>query len=753
MAADGTMPLVEQSHAEPPALRVTSDVVRAALVARVLTCKDYALPPAVAAVWRWDERWHPVVSAGRRMGVAFSRGLFRASSENAAFSRLNLRSQLGGNRPTALGAVAALALTVASVDLRDNQLSGAELGVLTDALATSAAVETLQLAGNPLSARELAALFEALVRGGASRLSELDASRTRLMDCGGGEQPAAPPAGSAEPAEVAEEHGGGRQAAHAEHAEHAEHAAVDAMVALGRVVTNGGSLSSLSLAQAGLSDAAAAAFVAAIGKPAPPLPPGRRLQLAHLDLSSNQLGGRFADALAAALAAAISRLPLLATLSLAHNNLGWDAGSVVIRAALAVSSLRTLNLTSTNLCDCSPLYSSYGAPRRHRVDAISALVEALRHRSASSTIEVLLHSNELCAVWSERICGESVMRGAYSAVAFDILVDALDAASVDGVQPLPLRKDSLPHHLGNYVRPVDSQRLANALVANGSKASVSKVGVSGKWLKRGRGRLGSGAVGKAAAPPTAEMPPPGPAGAGSAAGPSTAATPAATDTELLHDGSSLSTAAVEAVGSVEARGVSEGAPVASAAARRRQSVSVRSPRRSGAWDEADPTASGEASATAEGSPKQPAKPAALKRSDTSASPALKPSATPPKPGTLKRSDTSPAGTLQAAPPSDAPLEAAAAETKEEPSPSSASGKAGKRGRKGRGINLPSDDVATSAKPKEPLMIAATLLRARKEAATNSPLVGANHLIAAGTLLYVVEQQQLVTKERGEPIAR
>ena len=156
----------------------------------------------------------------------------------------------------------------------------------------------------------------------------------------------------------------------------------------------------------------------------------------------------------------------------------------------------------------------------------------------------------------------------------------------------------------------------------------------------------------------------------------------------------------------------------------KQSVKVRSPRGVGAKGD------GKAQGKGEGVRQKPGK---LKRGETSASLTA--------PSELKRSGTSPdLKRMAPAPASEAIVQEAAA---------SASTLRSKEGKK-KGAIVDADAAnMTIAEPTTPLMIAAVPLRARKDVANSSPLVGPNHAVAAGSLFYIVEQQELVEKERGE----
>ena len=758
MAAEGGIPIMEPLSTEPLSLKLAVESIQTFLVAKVICTSDLTLPPQSSSPWRWGERWQPVLMAGEVFGESFSRGLFRMSAEQSR-AGLNIRGLLGGLRPVAIRAVTALCLVITSIDLRDNELSSEELSTLSDALTTTDAIEKLNLAGNLLNAHDLLSVFAKLAQRGSSKLAEVDASRTQLVDGDSSEQ-------------------------------------ADAIKSLAKSITNGGELLSLSLAQSGLSDAASAGFVTAIVTPSSPK--SKELKLMDLDLSRNGLGAAFAKAFSAV----AKRFTKLTSLNLSHNNFGAEAGGVAIRAALAVGSLSSLDMSATNLCDCRPVYSSEGATRAYRTTAIEALFQALKRSSAT---EIMLHGNELCGIWQERICGEVVMRGEYSTAVIDLIASCLEEALGDGGKPLSLRKDSLQLAQGNFLRPVDAKRLADALSMNASKTSASKVG--GSWLNKRRTGGGGGLLGGLkgnAAKPTEEK---------------SNATPAADQI----DGAST----MEPV-SADIADAAKPPSASSTAAGLENPVLQRTDSSGGAslldhsvHDASFKQVSGKPSP--QNSPRSPgakgkskAKKPGLKRSDTSA--------TPLKPAGLKRSDTSPgmvAGDASDTRPLNVRLGShlikkkikfaelmhdwdddgggtidakefrtnlkkmglmatdeectdlfskldddgsgeldlnemkkalkAMVDAAKEAEDAERKAKEAEELAKRPKVAVPDKDkVYSSEKPVTQLMVAAITLHARKEVPNSSPLVQ-NHAVAAGSLLYIIEQQELASRVGGKPV--
>ena len=399
------------------------DAVLCALLVSKSVCKAHALPPEAAAPWQWAEWWSPVLQSGKHLGLDFSRGLANLASEAASRSGLNFRSLIGGHRPTSLAAAGLMACAISALDVRDNMLTAPDLQLLAADMVQSTTLSTLNLAGNPLTAYDLAALLRQIAecdgvsRDGASSPSfvELDASRTALCTT----------------------------------------TDVEATHALAAAISEYGVLRSLALSQVGMDDATASILVAGLVAPSPKRG-ATILQLSQLDFSRNGLGRSFARALASAVGA----LPQLSVLNVSHNNLGTEAGAEVIACCLQHAPLRTLDVSSTNLCGCSPLYASEGVAgwSSRAMDALSA---ALAH---SNLTTLVLHANELCGLWRERLYGQWVIRGTYTPRAIDTLI-----AVLEGGPCISLKMAGLAIDRDNFLRPAEQQRLLAALTANVTK--------------------------------------------------------------------------------------------------------------------------------------------------------------------------------------------------------------------------------------------------------------------------------------------
>ena len=75
-------------------------------------CEGSKLPSEVERPWQWEAWWANTVKLGSQTGDAFGRGLLRACGQT---DTLDLEGKLGGDRPTALAAVAELMRAAASI--------------------------------------------------------------------------------------------------------------------------------------------------------------------------------------------------------------------------------------------------------------------------------------------------------------------------------------------------------------------------------------------------------------------------------------------------------------------------------------------------------------------------------------------------------------------------------------------------------------------------------------------------------------
>ena len=373
-------------------------------------CKGYVLAPEAAEPWRWGQWWDPILKLGAARGDAFQKGLQKAS---ASSNNLNLRAKVGGDsKVTALKSVCALLHVSAQVDLRDNRLGDDDALLLGAAIETSPKITQLILSGNRFTAAAAKPLCDS-AWASESRIQMLDLSRNRQL-CSGPH--------------------------------------VDEMIsAVGALNSK---LAFVNLASLNMPDDVGAKLFKAFT-----LPAGTKSVLTKLDVSRNALGALSA----ASLASLFESCPSLSLLDLSRNELGVTGGKAVAAALPRSTSLKTLDLSQTNLCHCTPI-----KPTAMRADwngeAIVALAGALPE--CEKLGEIFLHSNGLCGMWTESICGDVVPRGTYTAAAIDSL---LVMFSQD--KRVPITKSGLHVEAGNFIRIVDKERLQKALKDNSLKAT------------------------------------------------------------------------------------------------------------------------------------------------------------------------------------------------------------------------------------------------------------------------------------------
>lgn len=401
------LPLLSLIQASPLEMQSSHLSFQEFYAARAI-CAGYRLPPEASAPWRWSPWWHNTLRLGQEIGEQFQQGLLR-SAHCAALSVLDIRSQVGGDRSTSLTAIALLLKAVNAADLRDNLITDYEAGLLAATLTHAPTASKVNLAGNLIHAAGARHIGLALAASGLDGgVVELDLSRNALcvvadepdgkgaLTPRGGKVAGSTPrkAGTAGRLGVVE--GGGA-------------VSLEGLLEIGRSIASCGSLATLRLSDTNLSDDSGRSFVGALALRPP-------LSLTLLDLSGNGLGSAFCRALPAALAVT----PSLSALDLSRNPLGAEGGVALSVLLKNCTSLLSLDLGQTNMCDCSVLSWSE--------EAISELASALRE--GTSLTELSLVDNALCGLWTERICGESVLRGTYTNAAVGALLSALGGARI-----------------------------------------------------------------------------------------------------------------------------------------------------------------------------------------------------------------------------------------------------------------------------------------------------------------------------------
>lgn len=350
-----------------------------------------------------------------------------------------------------LAAIGMLCRSLVSLDLRDNRIDDEEAAVFADAITHDGLkVRKLNLAGNRIGSRGLALLSrsvtvsELLIDGNtrikSSSVAELTLSRNRLArtdpapltgvgsadDAGGGE--GSDGAGANASADATASATG----------EDGDGAGASGIAALGRAVARSGRLAVVILSRTSLSDAdgaelcdalsvhasRAANAAAAAANGASPLRLGASaskpplMPLMRLDLSHNRLGPAFGAALGPALTACSA----LTELILRGNGLGVAGGRAVASALQVSRSLRLVDLTATNLCNCSPRHAE-SSRSVWSGEAIEALAKALQ--SGATVQSLILAQNEIVGLWRERIGGAWATQGTYTTAALEALIGAL----------------------------------------------------------------------------------------------------------------------------------------------------------------------------------------------------------------------------------------------------------------------------------------------------------------------------------------
>ena len=156
VAAD-SLPLLSLLQAEP--LRLQSSHLSFQDYFAALALCEEGTRLSGAPPWQWTAWWANAVRLGTEMGDTFGRGLRRAAGM-AAGDKLDLNHKLGGDRPTALRALAAMKFS--SLSLRANGLGADEVEAVAEMVRTSESLTFLDLRYNALGSEGCRALAEAL---------------------------------------------------------------------------------------------------------------------------------------------------------------------------------------------------------------------------------------------------------------------------------------------------------------------------------------------------------------------------------------------------------------------------------------------------------------------------------------------------------------------------------------------------------------------------------------------------------------
>ena len=165
VAAD-SLPLLSLLQAEP--LRLQSSHLSFQDYFAALALCEEGTQLSGAPPWQWSAWWANAVRLGSEMGDKFGQGLKRAAGKTG--DKLELNQKLGGDRPTALRALAAM--RPRSLSLRANGIGTEEVEVLAEMVRTNTSLTFLDLRYNLLRGRDCEVLSKALkARPDASPLS------------------------------------------------------------------------------------------------------------------------------------------------------------------------------------------------------------------------------------------------------------------------------------------------------------------------------------------------------------------------------------------------------------------------------------------------------------------------------------------------------------------------------------------------------------------------------------------------------
>ena len=144
-------------------------------------CKGSRLPGAPP--WQWPVWWGNALRLGVEMGDDFKRGLLNSIAPGA--TKLDLKQKLGGDRPTALQAIAQMMYVAQAMDLSENRIDMAEFTVIESAIRDSTSLTELNLSKNRLGAKS-SQVIAAAVRASSSLVRiNLDGSALPLLNLNG----------------------------------------------------------------------------------------------------------------------------------------------------------------------------------------------------------------------------------------------------------------------------------------------------------------------------------------------------------------------------------------------------------------------------------------------------------------------------------------------------------------------------------------------------------------------------------------
>jgi hypothetical protein len=142
------LPLLSLLQVEPLQMQSAHLSFQEFFAAQAICSGKYHLPEGSPQPWQWPAFWANAVTLGSEMGDAFGKGLKQTAGVGDV---LDLSKKLiGGDRPTMVAAVAQLMCVLASLSLRENELTDSEGVKMVEALQTNTTLTQLSLNGNKL---------------------------------------------------------------------------------------------------------------------------------------------------------------------------------------------------------------------------------------------------------------------------------------------------------------------------------------------------------------------------------------------------------------------------------------------------------------------------------------------------------------------------------------------------------------------------------------------------------------------------
>ena len=165
------MPLLSLLQSDPMQMQSSHLSFQEFYAAQAL-CKGSRLPGSPP--WQWPAWWSNALRLGIEMGDSFRRGLLEAVAPGHA--SLDLRQKIGGDRPTALRAVAQLMLVASSMDLSENRIDTTEFELLDASIRDSPSLTEINLSKNRLAAKGGLAIASAVKASSSLAKLNLDGS-------------------------------------------------------------------------------------------------------------------------------------------------------------------------------------------------------------------------------------------------------------------------------------------------------------------------------------------------------------------------------------------------------------------------------------------------------------------------------------------------------------------------------------------------------------------------------------------------